>query len=65
METQILHTELIQRKQRLEQVKVVLKQKFLGLDITTGKWLYDRGQRFQKIRRFISEGASGLGVHQK
>ena len=32
METRILHIELIQRKQRLEQVKSALKQKFLGLD---------------------------------
>lgn len=32
METKILHTNLIERKQKLENVKVSLKEKFIGLD---------------------------------
>jgi len=32
METKFLYTELIQRKQKLEEVKTALKEKFLGLD---------------------------------
>ena len=32
METEILHSELIHRKQKFEQVKTNLKQRFLGLD---------------------------------
>jgi len=32
METEILHTEIIQRKQKLEHVKAEIKQRFLGLE---------------------------------